>query len=132
MLTETSINTQSNSRTSRFPTWIHTKNFAPITEAEATTLKQQLFAEFINRLKTGHLAIDFRFTSKHVDLNSGKIKLVSEKDRAPVVIKELLEGDDLWEVLGPEDLSSSEGQVLTTMGLRATSPDRLCQTEHAL
>ena len=108
---ENNTATQSNSGTKRFPIWIHKKNFSCISDTEAFSLQQTLLSEFVRRSKDG-LEIDLRFTSKQIDLKSGKIKMLSENENAPTVIKTLLNNSNLWEVLGPEDLASTEGQVL--------------------
>ena len=103
--------TQSNSGTRRFPIWIHKKNFSAISDSEAASLQQTLLTEFIRRSKDG-LEVDLRFTSKQIDLKSGNIKMLSENENTPTVLKTLLNNSNIWEVLGPEDLASSEGQVL--------------------
>lgn len=38
--------------------------------------------------------------------------MLSENENAPTVLKTLLNNSNLWEVLGLEDLASTEGQAL--------------------
>ena len=61
--------------------------------------------------RNGDLTIDFRFTSKFSDLQSGKLKLTSESPEAVEAIKRILAIMPFWRVLSAEDLNTQEGKT---------------------
>ena len=68
---------------------------------------------FLSLARTGDLTIDFRFTSKFADLQSGKMKLTSESPEAAEAIKRILSCMPFWRVLAAEDLSTQEAEGKT-------------------
>ena len=65
-----------------YPIWIHKADYCPISQEESDSLKCNMMKNFLSLARNGDLTIDFRFTSKFSDLQSGKLKLTSESAEA--------------------------------------------------
>ena len=97
-----------------YPIWIHKADYRPITREEGDALKSDMMKNFLALARSGELTIDFRFTSKFSDLQSGKMKLTSESPQAAEAIKRILSCMPFWRVLAAEDLSTQEGKTFWT------------------
>ena len=88
------------------PIWIHKADYRPITQEECDSLKCDMMKTFLSLARNGELTIDFRFTSRFSDLQSGKIKLTSESLEAAEAIKLILSSTPFWKVLAADDLNT--------------------------
>ena len=57
--------------------WIHKRNYKTITHEEKDLLHEKLMIKFLEQARKG-LVIDLRITANFIDLESGKLKIVSE------------------------------------------------------
>ena len=94
-----------------YPVWIHKADYRPISQKESDSLKCDMMKNFLSLARNGELTIDFRFTSKFSDLQSGKLKLTSESPEAAEAIKRILTILPFWRVLSAEDLNTQEGKT---------------------
>ena len=101
-------------RSKTYPIWIYKTNFRSITTDERDGLNVLMLTRFLDLARKGEMVIEFRITSNYQDLSSGKLKIATENPNAIIAIKRLLQDLDDWGVLGPDDLSTTEGQAFWT------------------
>ena len=94
--------------TSKFTIWIHKNNFHCITQDERDMFQEKIMIKYLAAARAGR-HLDLRITTNFSDLDSGKIKMVTENRESIEAIRTLL--DEGWHLLSPEDLSTSEGQA---------------------
>jgi hypothetical protein len=87
--------------------WIHKKDYKPITLEEKDLFHEKLMKKFLDEARKGFI-IDLKITSNVTDLDSGKLKIVTENPDTIEIVRSLL--DDNWCLLSPDDLSTSAGQ----------------------
>ena len=97
-----------------YPIWIYKANFRAITNDERDGLNVLMLTRFLDMARKGEMVVEFRITSNYQDLSSGKLKIATENPYAIDAVKRLLEDLDDWRVLGPDDLSTTEGQAFWT------------------